>query len=84
MMTQPDLFEPPATFTRRGDSIVPPQREEVAKRKRDDGIRRSSESAGQGWRELAIAMVRLYAQRNAQRASASSRRSTTPRPGRAT
>lgn len=57
-MTQADLFE---KFTRRGDSIVPPTAEEIARIRRDDGIQRAADHADDAWRERAIGYVRLHA-----------------------
>lgn len=59
-MTQADLFE---KFTRRGDSIVPPTAEEIARIRRDDGIQRAADHADEvdpTWRERALGYVKLY------------------------
>lgn len=65
-MTQSDLFD---TFTRRGDSIVAPTREELAKRKRDSGIKRSSahaDAASKLWSERAYRWFVIYARTHAE------------------
>lgn len=57
-MTQPDLF---TTITRRGDSIVPPTPDELARSRRDSGMQRAAEHAGREWQDRAVALVRWYA-----------------------
>lgn len=63
-MTQPDLFQMPQSFTRRGDSIVPPTAREVAKERRDRGIGSATNHAAAispDWSARALQWVRLYA-----------------------
>lgn len=63
-MTQPDLFEQPAQFTRAGSSIVPPTREELARTRRDAGVERAAAHAttiDPRWLELAVGYVREHA-----------------------
>ena len=63
--TDPFDREPIAAhFTRRGDSIVPPTREERARTARDRGMARSSDHADReshNWQTRAVGYVRLYA-----------------------
>lgn len=62
-MTQADLFEL-ERFTRRGDSIVPPSAEEIAKRRRDDGIARAAAHADDvdpRWQTRAFRAVAIFA-----------------------
>lgn len=61
MMVQPDLFD---RFTRQGTSIVPPTAEELAKRRRDDGIARADRHAAANdpwWRDRAFRAVAIFA-----------------------
>lgn len=65
--TTPDLFAGDS-FTRRGDSIVPPQRAELARAKRDSGIRRAVEHAdavAPGWADGAYKRFESFAKNRA-------------------
>jgi len=59
-MRTPDLFDPPK-FTRPGTSIVPPTGDELAKLRRDEGIRRAAEHASEEWQGRAVRSVAIYA-----------------------
>lgn len=65
-MTQSDLFD---THTRRGDSIVPPTREELARHKRDRGIERAvthADAVSKLWSERAFRWFVIYARTHAE------------------
>lgn len=65
-MTQSDLFGP---ITRRGDSIVPPTREEIARHKRDRGIERAvthADAVSKLWSERAYRWFVIYARTHAE------------------
>lgn len=59
----PDLFEN-FSFTRTGQSIVPPSAEELARARRDLGIARAADHADRvspEWKAKALAQVKAYA-----------------------